>query len=523
MSRFTILLVCLFFASPIARSETSAPFATLPEPLHVYLLIGQSNMAGRASVEQDQSGVIDGCYLFNGEGEWEAAANPLNRYSTIRKRLDMQRLSPGYGFAKAMREREPGISIGLVVNAKGGTKIEEWEKGTDFYADAVQRALDAKRSGKLKGILWHQGEGNSRTSDTYLEKLKGLIADLREDLEEPHLPFVAGQVFHHPETKPHTRSINEVIAQLPDAVPFAGYVESDGLTTFDNTHFDAASTVELGRLYAKVMRLVERNRELTASGNWKLETLAYDMETPEGPVWGSDGNLRFTEIFAHLAHRYDVVSGEFEVIRRESGGSNGMAFDSKNRLLMCEMIGRRVSRMRQDGMIETLWRGEEGGKGGPNDIVVSSRGNAYFTMPRHKRVYRINPDDSVDAFIDELPGINGVTLSKDEQTLYVTEYRNRRVLAFSIDEERGTVGQGRLFASIETEGTEHGADGMAVDDRDRLYVTCLDGIWVFDADGNEVERIEMPGEKVTNCAFAGEDYNTLYVTTQKGLFRATRR
>ena len=523
MTRLLTPLLCLFLWSPIARSESAAPFATFPESLQVYLLIGQSNMAGRATVEPELSGVVDGCFLFNDKGEWEAATNPLNRYSTIRKRLDMQRLSPGYGFAKAMSEGDPDASIGLVVNAKGGTKIEEWAKGTEFYADAVRRALAAKRKGTLKGILWHQGEGNSRDPDTYLEKWSQLISDLRSDLGEPRLPFVAGQVFYNPETKPHTKRINEVIAQLPNAVPFSGYVDSEGLTTFDNTHFDVDSTVELGRRYAEGMQRLKKVSRAAAKEAWEVEELVYDLQTPEGPVWHESGKLYFTEIFARLVHEYSVEDGSMRVVRANSGGSNGMALDAQKRLLMCEMLGRKVSRLNADGTLDTLWEGEANGKGGPNDIVVSSSGNAYFTMPRQGRVYRIAPDDTVDVFIDGLSGINGVMLSKDERTLYVTEYRNRRVRAFAIDEKRGKVVKGSLFAAIETEGSEHGADGMAVDNRDRLYVTCLGGIWIFDAQGGLVGFIPMPGEKVTNCAFAGNDFDTLYVTTQAGLFRATRK
>ena len=69
---------------------------------HVYLLIGQSNMAGRAPFTKDEAGEIPRCFLLNAQDRWEPAKNPLNRYSTIRKGLGMQKMNPGYGFAKAM-------------------------------------------------------------------------------------------------------------------------------------------------------------------------------------------------------------------------------------------------------------------------------------------------------------------------------------------------------------------------------------------------------------------------------------
>ena len=210
-------------------------------------------MAGRAQVEDEHAGVIEGCFLLGPQGEWEPASNPLNRHSTIRKGIDMQRLNPGYGFAKAMRKANSEVSVGLVVNAKGGSKIEEWEKGTHFYDEALRRVREARKNGVLKGILWHQGESNSREPYSYLEKLKGLIAGLREDLGQENLPFVAGQVFYNPETKPLTKAINKEIARLPEVVPNTGYVSSEGLTTFDNTHFDVPSTVVLGERYAEEM------------------------------------------------------------------------------------------------------------------------------------------------------------------------------------------------------------------------------------------------------------------------------
>jgi sugar lactone lactonase YvrE len=64
---------------------------------------------------------------------------------------------------------------------------------------------------------------------------------------------------------------------------------------------------------------------------------------------------------------------------------------------------------------------------------------------------------------------------------------------------------------------------MAIDDQDQLYVACLGGIWIFDTEGQQVGLIALPGEKVTNCAFAGDDFKTLYITTQQGLFCAIRK
>ncbi len=254
MRNYTSTIAVGFVIALMSIAQTKADSRLVFEkPIHIYLLIGQSNMAGRAQIEEEHAGTIEGCFLLGPQGEWEPAINPLNRHSTIRKGIDMQRLNPGYGFAKAMRKANPEIPIGLVVNAKGGSTIEEWEKGTHFYGEALKRVREAQKTGILEGILWHQGESNIGEPETYLEKLKGLIADLRKDLGQENLRFVAGQVFYHPKTKPLNKAINKEIARLPEVVPNTGCVISEGLTTFDNTHFDAPSTIVLGERYAEGM------------------------------------------------------------------------------------------------------------------------------------------------------------------------------------------------------------------------------------------------------------------------------
>ncbi len=231
--------------------QWTLPFLNGGEPpLDIYLLIGQSNMAGRAAIESEDEAVLERVHLLNDAGEWVPATNPLNRYSSARKRLDMQRLGPGYTFARSMSEHDPDARIGLVVNARGGTRIEQWAPGSELYKDAIRRTREATAQGEIKGILWHQGEGNSRDPD-YLEKLTSLIESLRADFDRPELPFVAGQV-------EGDRPVNLQIAKLPEALPGTAWVSSAGLETYDGTHFDSASQREFGSRYAiEMIRLQE--------------------------------------------------------------------------------------------------------------------------------------------------------------------------------------------------------------------------------------------------------------------------
>jgi hypothetical protein len=216
--------------------------------LHVYLLIGQSNMAGRAPMTRADTGVIERCWLLTRDNRWAPARNPLNIYSTVGYGPDAQGLGPGYTFARAMAAHDQEVSIGLVVNARGATSIAQWKKGGTLYESAVKRAKMAGKTGTLKGILWHQGEWDLLEGNThYLADLKALVLNLRRDLGVPDLPFVAGEI-----GRPYPL-INDQLAKLPDTVPFTGLASAEGLELMDRWHFDAASVKRLGERYARQM------------------------------------------------------------------------------------------------------------------------------------------------------------------------------------------------------------------------------------------------------------------------------
>jgi len=227
--------------------------------MDLYLCIGQSNMAGRAPIESQDRDSIPNVFLFTGQDNtlWEKAANPLNKYSTIRKDIKMQKIGPSYGFSKEMARVMPDKTIGLVVNAKGGTSIEEWEPGGAFYNEAINQVKKAMKHGVLKGIIWHQGEANSRKYKQYMPKIIALIKALRTDLNAPNLPFVAGQLSGD---KPIRNNFNTMILELPNTVKHTGVVTTEGTSTIDKTHFDSASQRLLGKRYAvEMLKLISEN------------------------------------------------------------------------------------------------------------------------------------------------------------------------------------------------------------------------------------------------------------------------
>ncbi len=223
------------------------------ESIHmdIYLAIGQSNMAGRAPLVDSLMGPLSDVYLFKGDTSerWVPATNPMNIFSTVRKEADMQQLSPSFAFARDLAARG-NKKLGMVVNARGGTSIKLWLPGTDYYASFIERLKDAARDGEVKGVIWHQGESDVQDLNHYLQDLQDIIIQIRKDIGNPELPFVAGQII---DNTPERRSFNQLILQLPELLPHTAVVSSEGMEVFDGVHFDQESQLMLGKRYAEKM------------------------------------------------------------------------------------------------------------------------------------------------------------------------------------------------------------------------------------------------------------------------------
>ncbi|MGQ1945744.1 sialate O-acetylesterase [Geofilum sp. OHC36d9] len=220
--------------------------------LDIYLCIGQSNMAGRATIDETVEDTLEHVFLFTNDTTemWVKAANPLNKYSTIRKSLKIQKVGPSFSFGEVMAKMQPDKEIGLVVNAKGGTSINQWHPDSLFFKEAVRRTKLAMKYGHLKGIIWHQGCADARKWNSYLPKLQYMVAQLRKELGDADLPIVVGQLSYD---KPFRKSFNEMLLAVPDSISHSAVVSSEGLTTIDKTHFDTKSQVVFGQRYAEKM------------------------------------------------------------------------------------------------------------------------------------------------------------------------------------------------------------------------------------------------------------------------------
>lgn len=238
------------------EQDYTITFEILPE-LDLYLCIGQSNMAGRGYINESLGDLdpINNTYLFTPDLSWEIASNPMNKYSSKRKDMRVQRISPAYGFAINVKDKV-AVPIGMVVNAKGASTITHWTKGNaeGLYAAAIIRAQEAQKWGRFKAILWHQGEGDSGSGvSAYPTRLRALVDNLRADLNEPDLYFVAGELAYWRGGGNGSTAFNNMIQTIASFVPNSDYISSEGTIPLINEadpHFDRESNILLGKRYA---------------------------------------------------------------------------------------------------------------------------------------------------------------------------------------------------------------------------------------------------------------------------------
>ncbi|MCY7349555.1 MAG: sialate O-acetylesterase [Cytophagaceae bacterium] len=233
-----------------------------PKNLHLYLLAGQSNMAGRGEVEAQDRQAHPRVWVLNQEGEWMPAIDPLHFDKPA-----VVGVGPGYSFGKAMAEADTTVAIGLIPVAVGGSAISAWQPGGFHkqtksypYDDALRRLKTALPAGTLRGILWHQGESDSKPelAAVYEEKLVELIGRFRQEAGG-ETPVVVGTLGDfHVVKNPVAAQINSILRNLPKRVPRVACAEATGLTDGgDQTHFGAASARELGRRYAEAIQKVK--------------------------------------------------------------------------------------------------------------------------------------------------------------------------------------------------------------------------------------------------------------------------
>lgn len=278
----------------------------------------------------------------------------------------------------------------------------------------------------------------------------------------------------------------------------------------------------------------------------KLKVEAEKGSAGEGPAW----DPKLGVLTSGNNHIYRLNREGKSGIYRENAGTNGLLFDREGRLVMCEPVLRRVTRLEADGKL-TVLTDKFGTKkyNQPNDLTIDSRNRIYFSDPRYgsradmqivdekgktiEGVYRIDADGKVSRVIGrEVERANGVLVSAEDKYLFVADNNNdtpggaRKLWRFDLRKD-GTVDPASTKLLYDW-GKGRGPDGIKHDVKGRLYVAAglnkpnpptepatdvKGGIYVIDPDsGKLISFLPVPTDEVTNCAFGGDDSRTLYIT-----------
>lgn len=248
-------LICLCLVAGAA--QTQSPPLPPRERFRLFLLVGQSNMAGRGEVTAADRVPHPRVLMWSKDGTWVPAVDPMHFDKLVAG------VGLGRSFATTLAEADPSITIGLIPAAVGGSPIDAWTPGAFYeptashpWDDAARRARAALDAGTLDGILWHQGESDATAAlaPAYEAKLHALIARWRAELRVPDVSFLAGQLGRfdgHP-WDAFRAQVDRAHRALPSTVARTAFVSAEGLThNGDGVHFDADSYRTLGRRYAE--------------------------------------------------------------------------------------------------------------------------------------------------------------------------------------------------------------------------------------------------------------------------------
>ena len=265
----------------------------------------------------------------------------------------------------------------------------------------------------------------------------------------------------------------------------------------------------------------------------------------EGPVWHPRGVLYFSG--RNRITQRDAA-GNVSVYR-ENAGSNGLLIDRQGRLTVCEARSRRVTRT-DSGSATTVLADTFRGRrfNSPNDLTIDSQGRIYFSDPRYgarssmemrdssghlvEGVYRIDAPGQVARIIShEVDRPNGLLVSPKDEYLYVADNNNdtvggaRKLWRFPLLDDGSIDSAGRELIFDWLEG--RGPDGLEMDQAGRLFVAAgrnrpnppfesadryQGGVYILSPAGDLIDFVAIPVDEVTNCAFGGTDWKTLFIT-----------
>ncbi|GMY28730.1 probable carbohydrate esterase At4g34215 [Fagus crenata] len=255
------MLLFFFFIALLAHARFVRPEEL--QPKNIFILAGQSNMAGRGGIITDpetkalkwdgkippQSNPNTNILQLDLNKTWVQAHEPLHVQIDYGKTCG---IGPGMPFANAILAKDPSYgAIGLVPCAKGGTSIRQWAWGTEYYNRLVDRAKASLQcGGKLQALLWYQGETDTkekRDAMLYKTRLEKFIQDVRHDLNSPDLPIILVAIASA--EGPFIDTVRD--AQLNINLKNVKCIDAKGSHFLqDNLHLNTESEIHISQIFA---------------------------------------------------------------------------------------------------------------------------------------------------------------------------------------------------------------------------------------------------------------------------------
>lgn len=249
----------------------------------LWVLAGQSNMQGVGVLEdvQEPNSLV---HSFDMTDHWDIAREPLHRLvdaadrvhwpvnpkthepekvegEALKKAIESRKKGAGLGLPFAVEMlRRTGVPVGLLPCAHGGTSMDQWDpalksKGGDSLYGATLRRVNVA-GGKVKGILWYQGESdaNPKAAPEFLAKFERLVAAFRQDFGQPDLPFYYVQIGRHVSTASvaEWNSVQQSQLLAESRIAKSGLVVSVDSALDDGIHVSTADQKRLGKRLANL-------------------------------------------------------------------------------------------------------------------------------------------------------------------------------------------------------------------------------------------------------------------------------
>ncbi len=308
----------------------------------------------------------------------------------------------------------------------------------------------------------------------------------------------------------------------------------------------------MGASAARAQSAVERldpALDALVAPDTKVEIIHQDDQFFEGPIWhhGKEGSfLTFSDLISNRIDKWDPKTKQVTtyladiwkgkdksnaIAQQRNGkdyvqvGANGETLDKQGRLVFVAMGSGAVERREADGKITMLADKYEGHHlNAPNDIVIKSNGDIYFTDIRantkssdynppegvpHTGVYRIH-DGKLELLDGTVDAPNGIAFSPDEKVLYVNDIRAKKVIRYDVKPD-GTVANRGIFIDMGSDSRPGLPDGMKIDVQGNVWDSGPGGIWIVSPQGKHLGTILTP-ERLSNLCWGDDDAKTLYTT-----------